>query len=223
MRTSTPPIEGRAGGQDAQRRRGLHRGPTAFYVHEAVADEFTSRLADRLGKLSLGPGLDESTDLGPLVNEAARSKVAGLVEGGRVRRAGGSSWAGRSPGRPGVFLRAHRHRPGPGHGEKILGTEIFRPGPRPIVRFSGEGRRDPVGPNNTEYGLVCYVYNPATLRRGLRVSEALETGMVGLKPGRGLRPGRAVRRGQAVRPGAAKGGHDGLLEYLETKYIAAEW
>src|SRR5271165_7245746 len=52
-----------------------------FYVHEAVAGQFTARLADTFGKLVVGPGLDASTDVGPLVNEATRSKVAGLVEG----------------------------------------------------------------------------------------------------------------------------------------------
>src|SRR6266478_2582402 len=73
-----------------------------FYVHEAVADEFTSRFADRLSKLSVGPGLDDGTDLGPLVNEDTRSKVAGLVHdaaasGGRVVT------GGHAPERRGYF------------------------------------------------------------------------------------------------------------------------
>jgi succinate-semialdehyde dehydrogenase/glutarate-semialdehyde dehydrogenase len=188
-----------------------------FYVHEAVADEFTSRLADRLGKLSLGPGLDESTDLGPLVNEAARSKVAGLVDGagsdgGRV------ILGGRSPGRPGYFYEPTVIDQVPATAN-ILGTEIFGP-VAPIVRFSGE---DEVirWANDTEYGLVCYVYT-RDLRRGLRVSEALETGMVGLN--RGVVSDPAAPFGGVKQSGLGReGGHDGLLEYLETKYIAAQW
>jgi succinate-semialdehyde dehydrogenase/glutarate-semialdehyde dehydrogenase len=188
-----------------------------FYVHEAVADEFTSRLADRLGKLSLGPGLDESTDLGPLVNEAARTKVAGLVEsagsdGGRV------VLGGRSPERRGYFYEPTVIDQVPATAQ-ILGTEIFGP-VAPIVRFSDEGEVIRWA-NNTEYGLVCYVYT-RDLRRGLRVSEALETGMVGLN--RGVVSDPAAPFGGVKQSGLGReGGHDGLLEYLETKYIAAEW
>jgi succinate-semialdehyde dehydrogenase/glutarate-semialdehyde dehydrogenase len=71
--------------------------------------------------------------------------------------------------------------------------------------------------NNTEYGLVCYVYT-----RDLRVSEALETGMVGLN--RGVVSDPAAPFGGVKQSGLGReGGHDGLLEYLETKYIAAGW
>ena len=188
-----------------------------FYVHEAVADEFTSRLADRLGKLSLGPGLDESTDLGPLVNEAARSKVAGLVDGagsdgGRV------ILGGRSPGRPGYFYEPTVIDQVPATAN-ILGTEIFGP-VAPVIRFSDE-EEAVTWANDTEYGLVSYVYT-RDLRRGLRVSEALETGMVGLN--RGVVSDPAAPFGGVKQSGLGReGGHDGLLEYLETKYIAAQW
>ena len=188
-----------------------------FYVHEAIADEFTSRLAGRLGQLSLGPGLDESTDLGPLVNEAARTKVAGLVEGA------GSEGArvllgGRAPERRGYFYEPTVIDQVPATAA-ILGTEIFGP-VAPIVRFSGEG--DVIRwANDTEYGLVCYVYT-RDLGRGLRVAEALETGMVGLN--RGVVSDPAAPFGGVKQSGLGReGGHDGLLEYLETKYIAAEW
>jgi succinate-semialdehyde dehydrogenase/glutarate-semialdehyde dehydrogenase len=103
--------------------------------------------------------------------------------------------------------------------ETLLGTEIFGP-VAPIVRFSGEGEVIRWA-NNTQYGLVCYVYT-RDLRRGLRVSEALETGMVGLN--RGVVSDPAAPFGGVKQSGLGReGGHDGLLEYLETKYIAAEW
>ncbi|HYZ52658.1 MAG TPA: NAD-dependent succinate-semialdehyde dehydrogenase [Streptosporangiaceae bacterium] len=188
-----------------------------FYVHEAVADEFTSRLADRLGKLNVGPGLEESTDVGPLVNENTRSKVAGLVDsvasdGGRV------VLGGRSPDRRGYFYEPTVIDQVPA-GAAITRTEIFGP-VAPVIRFSDETEVIRWA-NDTEYGLVCYVYT-RDLRRGLRVSEALETGMVGLN--RGLVSDPAAPFGGVKQSGLGReGGHDGLLEFMETRYIAAEW
>jgi len=132
----------------------------------------------------------------------------------------------------------------------ILGTEIFGP-VAPVVRFTAEA--DAVNwANDTEFGLVSYVYT-RDLSRGLRVSEALEAGMVGLNRGglvsyvytrdlsRGLRVSEALEagmvglnRGLVSDPAAPFGGvkqsgigregaHEGLLEFTETKYIATNW
>jgi succinate-semialdehyde dehydrogenase/glutarate-semialdehyde dehydrogenase len=188
-----------------------------FYVHEAVADEFTSRFADRLSKLAVGPGLDEGTDLGPLVNEDTRSKVASLVESAT---AGGARvvTGGRAPDRRGFFylptVLGDVAEDAP-----ILGTEIFGP-VAPVVRFRDE---DQVvrWANDTEYGLVSYLYT-ADLRRALRVSEALETGMVGVN--RGIVSDPAAPFGGVKQSGIGReGGHDGLLEFTESKYIAIDW
>jgi succinate-semialdehyde dehydrogenase / glutarate-semialdehyde dehydrogenase len=186
-------------------------------VHEAVAADFTARLADRFGKLTLGPGLEESTDVGPLVNEETRSKVAGLVDGvagdGAKVVLGGSA-----PDRRGYFYQPTVIDQVPATAA-ITGQEIFGP-VAPVVRFSDEAEAVAFA-NNTEYGLVSYVYT-RDLRRGLRVSDALETGMVGLN--RGLVSDPAAPFGGVKQSGLGReGGHDGLLEYLETKYIAAEW
>ncbi len=188
-----------------------------FYVHEAVADEFTARFADRLSGLKVGPGLDEATDVGPLVNEDTRSKVSGLVQQAAAR---GSQVliGGQSPERPGYFyLPTVLDRVAPD--AEILRTEIFGP-VAPIVRFSAES--EAVGwANDTEYGLVCYVYT-RDLRRGLRVAEALETGMVGLN--RGIVSDPAAPFGGVKQSGLGReGGHDGLLEFTESKYIAVDW
>jgi len=171
-----------------------------FYVHEAVADEFTARLTDAFGKLTVGPGLEESTDIGPLVNEETRSKVSALVEGAAID-GGQVLLGGRAPDRRGYFYEPTVIGLVPPTA-KILGTEIFGP-VAPVVRFSDEAELIDWA-NGTEYGLVCYVYT-RHLNRGLVSDPAAPFG--GVKQS-GL--GR-------------EGGHDGLLEYLETKYIAAQW
>jgi succinate-semialdehyde dehydrogenase / glutarate-semialdehyde dehydrogenase len=188
-----------------------------FYVHEAVAAEFTARLADRFGKLTLGPGLEESTDIGPLVNEATRSKVAGLVDG--VEGDGGQIVLGGSaPDRRGFYYQPTVIDQVPASAA-IAGTEIFGP-VAPVIRFADEAEAVQWA-NDVEYGLVSYVYT-RDLRRGLRVSEALETGMVGLN--RGIVSDPAAPFGGVKQSGLGReGGHDGLLEYLETKYIATDW
>ena len=181
-----------------------------FYVHEAVADEFTAKFAARLEKLSVGPGLEEGTDLGPLVNEDTRSKVATLV-------AEAAGTGGRAPDRRGYYYLPTVMGVPPT--SSILGTEIFGP-VAPVVRFTDEA--DAIRwANDTEYGLVSYLYT-ADLRRALRVSEALETGMVGVN--RGIVSDPAAPFGGVKQSGLGReGGHEGLLEFTETKYVALEW
>jgi succinate-semialdehyde dehydrogenase / glutarate-semialdehyde dehydrogenase len=188
-----------------------------FYVHEAVADEFTQAFADRLAGLVVGPGLEESTEGGPLVNQPTRAKVAELVtdaadSGGKVVT------GGRAPERRGYYYEPTLIDGVPAEAA-ILGTEIFGP-VAPVVRFTAE--EDVIRwANDTEFGLVSYVYT-RDLRRGLRVSEALEAGMIGLN--RGLVSDPAAPFGGVKQSGIGReGAHDGLLEYTETKYIATDW
>jgi succinate-semialdehyde dehydrogenase / glutarate-semialdehyde dehydrogenase len=188
-----------------------------FYVHEAVAGEFTAAFSKRLAALKVGPGLEEDTELGPLVNEPTRSKVAGLVEvaassGGKVML------GGKAPERRGYFYEATLIDSVP-ETSPILDAEIFGP-VAPVVRFTDEA--DAIRwANATEYGLVSYVYT-RDLRRGLRVSEALEAGMIGLN--RGLVSDPAAPFGGVKQSGLGReGAHEGLLEFTETKYIATDW
>ena len=188
-----------------------------FYVHDAVADKFNAAFATRLRAMKLGPGLDESTDLGPLVNEETRSKVVGLVDGAL---AGGASalLGGRAPERKGYFYEPTLLDGVPADAA-ILNTEIFGP-VAPVVRFTDEAEAIRWA-NASEFGLVAYVYT-RDLRRGLRVSEALESGMIGLN--RGLVSDPAAPFGGVKQSGLGReGGHEGLLEYTETKYIATDW
>jgi succinate-semialdehyde dehydrogenase/glutarate-semialdehyde dehydrogenase len=188
-----------------------------FYVHERVADEFTSRFADRLSKLAVGPGLQDGTDVGPLVNEDTRSKVATLVDDALSDGAHAVT-GGRAPDRRGYYYLPTVLSDVPSDAS-ILSNEIFGP-VAPVVRFTDEAEAVRMA-NDTEYGLVSYLYT-ADLRRALRVSEALETGMVGVN--RGIVSDPAAPFGGVKQSGLGReGGHDGLLEFMESKYIAVDW
>ena len=188
-----------------------------FYVHDAVAGEFTARLADRLSKLSVGPGLDDGTELGPLVNSDTRSKVASLVESA-TRDGGRLVTGGKVPDRRGYFYPPTVLDDVP-RGAGILDEEIFGP-VAPVVRFTDQA--DAIAQaNGTEYGLVSYLYT-RDLRRALQVAEALEAGMIGIN--RGVVSDPAAPFGGVKQSGLGReGGHDGLLEFTETKYIAVDW
>jgi succinate-semialdehyde dehydrogenase / glutarate-semialdehyde dehydrogenase len=188
-----------------------------FYVHESVASEFSAKLAARLAAVRLGPGLDDGVELGPLVNADTRDKVAGLVEaatqdGSRV------VLGGHAPGRKGYFYEATVLDDVPVDAG-ILSQEIFGP-VAPIVRFTSQAEAIALA-NGTEYGLVSYLYS-ADLRRALQVAEALEAGMIGIN--RGVVSDPAAPFGGVKQSGLGReGGHDGLLEFTETKYIAVDW
>ncbi len=188
-----------------------------FYVHESVAGEFTQKFAARLSALHVGPGLDDGVDLGPLVNADTRSKVATLVDeaardGGRVIT------GGKTPDRRGYFYAPTVLDDVPPTAG-ILSEEIFGP-VAPIVRFTDTDEAIAMA-NSTEYGLVSYLYT-ADLRRALQVAEALEAGMVGIN--RGVVSDPAAPFGGVKQSGLGReGGHEGLLEFTETKYIAVDW
>jgi succinate-semialdehyde dehydrogenase / glutarate-semialdehyde dehydrogenase len=188
-----------------------------FYVEASVADEFSRRLAERMSALVVGPGSDEATEVGPLVNEDTVSKVDNLVRGAVTQGARAISGGRRPEGdgfyyEPTVLVDVHPDA-------AILGEEIFGP-VAPIVTFEDEAHAVELA-NATEHGLVAYLYT-GDLARGLRVSEVLEFGMVGLN--RGLVSDPAAPFGGSKQSGVGReGGHDGMLDYLESKYIAVQW
>jgi len=188
-----------------------------FYVHASVADEFSRRLAKAMSALVLGPGLQEGTEVGPLVNQDAVLKVDGLVRAA-VKDGAKALVGGQRPQREGfyfeptVLVDVHPEA-------AILGEELFGP-VAPIVTFETEAQAVTFA-NTAEHGLVGYVYS-TDLARGLRVSEALEFGMVG--PNRGRVSDPAAPFGGSKQSGIGReGGHDGMLDYLESKYIAVQW
>jgi succinate-semialdehyde dehydrogenase / glutarate-semialdehyde dehydrogenase len=188
-----------------------------FYVHERVADEFSAKLTARMTALNVGPGLDDGVDLGPLVNADTRAKVADLVDSATQDGAAVLT-GGRAPDRTGYFYQPTVLDTVPA-GAGILAEEIFGP-VAPIVRFASQDEAIALA-NNTEYGLVSYLYSQ-DLRRCLQVAEALEAGMIGVN--RGVVSDPAAPFGGVKQSGIGReGAHDGLLEFTETKYIAVDW
>jgi succinate-semialdehyde dehydrogenase / glutarate-semialdehyde dehydrogenase len=188
-----------------------------FYVHADVADEFSRRLAERMAALRVGPGTADDTEVGPLVNDEAAAKVDELVRGA-VSAGARVVVGGRRLEREGFYYEPTVLLDVP-VGAEILGEEIFGP-VAPVVTFTDEDDAIRMA-NDTEYGLVSYVYT-RDLARGMRVSERLDAGMVGLN--RGLVSDPAAPFGGTKQSGVGReGGHEGMLDYLESKYVAVTW
>ena len=188
-----------------------------FLVQESVASEFASRLAAAMGALRVGAGTDEQTQLGPMVSESAVAGIAEKVEesvaAGAVALLGGSRLD-----RPGYFYPATVLTDVPRTSAVAL-DEIFGP-VAPIITVRDEDDAVALA-NSTEMGLSGYVFT-ADLARGLRVSERLEVGMVGLN--RGLVSDPAAPFGGVKESGIGReGGYEGIDEYLDTQYVATSW
>ena len=188
-----------------------------FFVEANIAQAFTARLIDAMASLKVGPGIDRSTEVGPMINRPAVDSIEALVsdavDGNATVHTGGVA-----PDRDGYFYEPTVL------GEvapdaAILQHEIFGP-VAPIVTFDSDDDVVEMA-NDTPHGLISYVFT-GDLARGLRVAEAIESGMVGLN--RGLVSDPAAPFGGVKQSGVGReGGHQGIDEYLETKYIALNW
>lgn len=188
-----------------------------FYVQRGVAGEFSERLAARMSELEMGPGLEAGVQLGPLVNAQAVIDVDGLVQS--AVRDGARAVTGGSPNGGSGYFYPPTVLTEVAPDSPLLRTEIFGP-VAPIVAFDSEAEAVALA-NDTEYGLVAYVYT-SDLARGMRVSEQIEAGMIGLN--RGLVSDPAAPFGGVKQSGIGReGGHEGLMDYLEAKYIATNW
>lgn len=188
-----------------------------FYADARVAEEFSTRLAGRMSALRMGPGLGDGVELGPLINSAAREKVAQLVSGA-IDVGADALVGGTVPEGAGYFYPPTVLAEVPADAA-ILDEEIFGP-VAPVVSCDSEEEMVQRA-NATEFGLVSYVYT-RDLAAGLRVADALESGMVGLN--RPLVSDPAAPFGGVKHSGLGReGGHDGLLEFLESKYVAVQW
>jgi succinate-semialdehyde dehydrogenase/glutarate-semialdehyde dehydrogenase len=185
-----------------------------FFVHEHVAEEFTRRLAERMGALRVGHGAQDGTDVGPLIDAVERDKVAGLVED--ARRRGAEVLCGGAPGEGEGYFYAPTVLANVPPGSRVLEEEIFGP-VAPVQTFATEDEAVAAA-NDTEYGLVAYVFTQ-DVDRALRVGERLETGMLGLNQGIVSNP--AAPFGGVKHSGFGReGGREGIEEYLSTKYFA---
>jgi succinate-semialdehyde dehydrogenase/glutarate-semialdehyde dehydrogenase len=185
-----------------------------FHVAERIADEFTEKLAKRIGEMKVGRGTEEGVRVGPIIDDTQRSKVAELVQD--------------ATGKGAQVLVGGRERDGAGYfyeptvlggvtpDAELLKEEIFGP-VAPVISFADEDAAIAAA-NDTEYGLVAYVYT-RDIKRAFRVVERLETGMVGLN--QGLVSNAAAPFGGVKASGFGReGGREGIAEYLETKYVA---
>ena len=188
-----------------------------FYVQERVREEFCHRLATAMGMLKVGDGLEEGVEVGPLVSAAALDKVDALVAGVLAEGAR-AVVGGKRLARGGWFYPPTVLADVP-RGSPVLTTEVFGP-VATVVSFEGEDEVVDLS-NDTEHGLVAYLYT-ADLGRGFNVAERLEAGMVGIN--RGVVSDPAAPFAGVKQSGLGReGGHAGMLEYLETKYIACSW
>jgi succinate-semialdehyde dehydrogenase / glutarate-semialdehyde dehydrogenase len=184
-----------------------------FLVHESVADEFSRRLADRMGGLRMGRGTDDGVDVGPLITEQARAGVAELVaeateKGGKVLVGGDV------PGGPGWFYPPTVIADVPA-AARVCREEIFGP-VAPVTSFSTDDEALELA-NDTEFGLIAYAYT-RDLDRALTIAEGLESGMVGLNAGVISNPA-APFGGVKASGFGREGGREGIQEYLEVKYV----
>jgi succinate-semialdehyde dehydrogenase/glutarate-semialdehyde dehydrogenase len=216
-----------------------------FHVHESLAAEFARRMAERMTKLKVGRGTEPDVDIGPLIDDRQRKIVEELVQDAVQKGAkllcGGESLAGPTcplaaegastsaesslqgaspsvvggPATGGYFFAPTVLDEVPADA-RILREEVFGP-VAPVSTFSTEEQAIEAA-NATEYGLVAYIYT-RDLARTLRVSEAIEAGMVGVNQGIVSNP--AAPFGGVKQSGFGReGGSEGIGEYLETKYVA---
>ena len=184
-----------------------------FLVHESVVEEFSRKFADRMAKLTVGRGTEDGVTVGPLIDDKARAKVTELVDEARQKGAtvlvGGSATGDR-----GYFFEPTVLADVPTDA-RLFREEIFGP-VAPISAFSTDDEAIAKA-NDTEYGLVAYAFTE-NLSRMIRVSEALEFGMVGINQGIVSNPSAPF--GGVKHSGFGReGGFEGIDEYLETKYV----
>lgn len=184
-----------------------------FLVHEAVATEFSGRLAERLDALTLGHGLVPGVTCGPLIDDPARAKVAGLVADAAAR--GARVLTGGAPvDAPGHFFAPTVLADVP-RDARLFAEEVFGP-VAPVFTFADEDEAVALA-NATEFGLAAYAYT-SDLARGLRLGDRLEVGLLGLNAG--VISNAAAPFGGVKASGLGReGGPEGIAEYTVTQYV----
>jgi succinate-semialdehyde dehydrogenase/glutarate-semialdehyde dehydrogenase len=183
-----------------------------FYVHTSLHDEFVARMDAALAEMVAGPGLDRSHHLGALVSVAERDKVAALVDDAVA--SGATLVRGGKPSATGAFYDATLLTDVE-HGSRINVTEIFGP-VTAVVRYDDVDDAVRMA-NDTVYGLMAYVFGEE--RAAMAVARRLEAGMVAVN--RGVVSDPAAPFGGVKQSGLGReGSSEGILEFLEEKYIA---
>src|SRR5690606_20333924 len=183
-----------------------------IYVHESIAEQFSSKLVDQIKRLTVGNGMDEGVSIGPLIDEDAVRKVQSHIDDAKSKGAEVAIGGLRKDGlffEPTVLLNVKDDM-------VCMQEETFGP-VAPITIFSSEEevlRRA----NDSIYGLAAYLFTE-NISRGIRMSEQLEYGIVGLNDGLPSTP-QAPCGGFKQSGLGREGGHYGLDEYIEVKYIS---
>jgi succinate-semialdehyde dehydrogenase/glutarate-semialdehyde dehydrogenase len=185
-----------------------------FHVSRSLIDEFASKLAEKMHALKLGRGVDDDVDVGPLIDDKQRTKVSDLVQDA-IGRGAHAVVGGQAREGAGYFYNPTVLTEIPDDAE-LLQEEIFGP-VAPVKGFDDEDEAVAAA-NNTEYGLVAYVFT-RDLKRALRVCERLQTGMIGLNQGM-VSNAQAPFGGVKQSGFGREGGYEGIEEYLDTKYVA---
>ena len=188
-----------------------------FYVQDGIADAFAKNFAAAMRAMRVGPGLEPGVDLGPLVNKSAQNDMIAFVEDATAKGAKVET-GGQRPNRKGFFFEPTLLTEVP-DAANVLNHEIFGP-IAPMQRFSTTEEAIAKA-NGTPYGLISYIFT-RDLAKGLNVAERIESGMIGLN--RGVVSDPAAPFGGVKQSGVGReGAHEGMLEFLEKKYIAVDW
>jgi succinate-semialdehyde dehydrogenase/glutarate-semialdehyde dehydrogenase len=188
-----------------------------FYVHADVAEAFVSKFIAAMAALKMGDGTDPSVDVGPLVNADTRDQVAAFVDDA-VAKGARIELGGKAPDGVGFYYPPTVLTNVP-QDANCVADEIF--GPVAAIQTFTDQDDVIARANDTEYGLVAYVFSE-DMKRALQVCERLDYGMVGLN--RGLVSDPAAPFGGTKQSGLGReGGHEGMLEFMETQYISASW
>ena len=184
-----------------------------FFVQAGVYDKFVEKLAAASNKLKVGPGVEDGVQQGPLIDDKAVEKVEELIsdassKGGKIVAGGKRHDLGGSFFQPTVIAEATKDM-------RFMKEEIFGP-VAPVFRFETEEEAVALA-NDTEYGLACYFYT-GDLGRAFRVMEDLKYGMVGVNEGLITTP-EAPFGGVKESGLGREGGHQGIEDYLDTKYV----
>jgi len=184
-----------------------------FIVHESVADAFAAALAERFAAKTVGRGTTDGVEIGPLINERSREKVQSLVDDAVQR--GASVLTGGAPVAGDGYFYQPTVLTGIPASARLLTEEIFGP-VAPITVFRTEDEAIEAA-NATPFGLAAYAYT-RDLGRTIRLTERLETGMLGINTGIVSNP--AAPFGGVKQSGLGReGGVEGIEEYLETTYV----
>jgi succinate-semialdehyde dehydrogenase/glutarate-semialdehyde dehydrogenase len=186
-----------------------------FYVHESLVQPFAAGLRDAFAALSIGPGIEQTTDLGAMVSNKERDKILALVD--EARAEGVEVITAQQAPSTGAFVPPSVVL-GVEHGSTLTRNEIFGP-VAPIVAVPSTEEAVRMA-NDTEFGLISYVY-AADAGTGVKVARQMESGMVAVN--RGLASDPAAPFGGMKESGLGReGGFAGIKEFLEMQYIAVD-